>query len=95
MRIIRVTSQNVWRLGQLERTPDAVSWIDEAEDFLHGGRAIWHLRRPGTAMLAADDGVLVGVGIAYVDQLYQQTTPTRLDLRRSSSSPKRSRDVVV
>ncbi len=74
MRIVRVTAQNVWRLGQLERTPDPPTWVDEAEEFLLGGRAIWHLRRAGTTILAADDGAFIGAGVAYNDPIYQQTS---------------------
>jgi GNAT superfamily N-acetyltransferase len=74
MRIVRVNAQNVWRLGQIERTTDAPSWVDEAEEFLLGGRAIWHMRRAGTTILAADDGDFVGAGIAYPDPVYQQTS---------------------
>jgi hypothetical protein len=51
MRIVRVTAQNVWRLEQIERTPEAPSWTSEAEEFLLDGRAVAHLRRAGTVKL--------------------------------------------
>ena len=73
MRIVRVTAQNLWRIDQLERTPQAAPWVAEAEDFLLGGRAVGHLRRPGTTVLAADHAAFVGLAISYPDPNYQQT----------------------
>jgi GNAT superfamily N-acetyltransferase len=73
VRILRVTAQNAWRLQQIERTPDASSWVREAEDFLLDGRAFRHLRNSGTIMLAAEAGTVIGAAIAYTDPTYQHT----------------------
>jgi GNAT superfamily N-acetyltransferase len=73
VRILRITAQNVWRLEQMERSPNPTPYTLEAESFLFEGRALHHLRRAGTIMLAADAGTLVGVGIAYPDPTYTGT----------------------
>jgi GNAT superfamily N-acetyltransferase len=74
MRIIRVTAQNVWRLQQIERTVEPSTWVGEAEEFLFDGRAMRLLRNEGTIMLAVDDGLFVGAGIAYPDPSFQTTS---------------------
>ena len=73
MNIVRVSGANVWRLRQLERTPQASPWAATAEHFLLDGRAMGYLRDPATIMLAVDIGVIAGVGIVYADPDYEQT----------------------
>jgi GNAT superfamily N-acetyltransferase len=71
VRIVRVGGRNVWRLAHIERTPNASIWVAEAEEVLLDGRAAFHLRRPGTAMLAVMDETFIGVAILYADPVFQ------------------------
>jgi GNAT superfamily N-acetyltransferase len=71
VRIVRVGGRNVWRLAHIERTPQASPWVAEAEGFLLDGRAAFHLRRPGTTMLAVMDETFIAVAILYLDPIFQ------------------------
>lgn len=81
MKIVRVTPQNLWRLQNIERTPNPDVWTNEAEQFLFDGRAVAILRNKGTIMLAseangldaADPQRFVGVAISYDDARYNET----------------------
>jgi GNAT superfamily N-acetyltransferase len=71
VRVVRVGGRNVWRLAHIERTPDASIWVAEAEEFLLDGRAAFHLRRPGTIMLAVMDETFIAAAILYPDPVFQ------------------------
>jgi GNAT superfamily N-acetyltransferase len=80
--IVRVTPQNLWRLQNIERTPNPNVWTSEAEQFLLDGRAVAILRNKGTIMLASEANTFdatdpqrfVGVAISYDDPRYNETT---------------------
>jgi GNAT superfamily N-acetyltransferase len=71
VRIVQVGGRNVWRLAHIERTPNASLCAAEAEEFLLDGRAVFHLRRPGTTMLAVMDDTFIAVAILYADPVFQ------------------------
>jgi RimJ/RimL family protein N-acetyltransferase len=64
MRLVRLRANTIRRLRDIERTPDAPSWIEEVESFILDGGAASHRFEPQSSVLLADDeGRVVGAAV--------------------------------
>jgi GNAT superfamily N-acetyltransferase len=64
VRLVRLRATTIRRLREIERTPNAESWVAEVESFILDGGAASHRLEPLSAIVLADDaGRTIGAAV--------------------------------